>query len=431
MLTYYNRNLISGINSQPDKAYKDLQQAVISDQWDNTSVIETVQEQVSIGSDKYREVEVWINYVVGQSSTGLKTGEDFLQFGFEDINHPRTRGLYYKFDDNIWMIYDYNYHNGLAKNVAVRKCNNALRWINPTNGAVETVPCVIDYDMSSPSVQISQSILTPNNHAVVQIQGNSLTINQLKTNMRFILGGRPFKLYGIQNALLQSQSNQEPTYMMYDLYLDEIQANDDIENSIAFNGHYDYDIIPNQLSVRGVTGDVGELFANVLLNGQEVDRQLVWESSKRSVIEVDEEGNYTILGVAGDTASINVHIVGNPSNTQTIPIMVVDVADETLDIHMEPPIERIREYESIEFEVKVSKGGKPYNDYTSVMSLDNSVVITTNKFLSIEDLGGHRYNLSCTCFDSTLKPLYITVTDNATNNSYQESFDIRTVNMFG
>lgn len=431
MLTYFTNALNSGMNPQPNEKYRELQQAVIDDQWDNTSAIEKVLEQESIGSSVYNEIDVWVNYVVGQSSTGEKTGADFLQFGFKDINHPRVRGRYYKFDDNIWMIYDYNYHNGLARNVAVRRCNNALRWINPNNGAVEAVPCIIDYDMSSPSIQVNQSILTPNNHAVIKIQGNDLTNSQLKTNMRFILGGRPFKLYGLQNAMLESQSNPNPTYLVYDLYLDEEQSTDDVPNAIAFNGHYNYTIVPNQLSIEATPSSMGNLTAKVLLNGANVTRPIIWESSNSEIIQIDNNGQFNIVGAVGDTAVISVWLEGNELTKVEIPVAVVDIIDDTLSVRLLPTIEKIRQHETIDFEVLASKYGESYTNFTSKIFLSDTQEVSSNKFLSIKSKGTSAYKLSCTAFDSTLKTLYVTVVDNDNNNIFKESFELRTISMFG
>ena len=431
MLTYYQNSLQGGMSPQPNEFYRELQQAAIDDQWDNTSAKYTVKEQEELGSKRYRDIEVWMNYVVGEGSTGYKNGEDFVQLGFQSIDHICTRGRYYKFQDNVWLTYFTDDHNGLSRTLAVRRCNNALRWVNPDNGAIEAVPCVVDYDMSSPAIQINQSILTPNNHATIMIQGNDLTINQLKTNMRFILGNRPFKLYGYQNTLLDDLTTPTATLLYLDLYLDEIQANDDMLRKIAFNGHYNYTIVPNQLSIEVMPNTIGKLSTNVLLNGADVIRPVTWISSNLDVIQIDSNGEYTITGSDGDTASVFVWIKGNPANQVEIPIAVADVVDDTLDIHITPLIDRIREHETIEFEVRVSKHGAPYDDFVSQVSLDETQAVHSNKFLSIVDKGNNTYELSCTAFNSTLKTLYITATDTANNNTFQESFDIRTVNMFG
>lgn len=431
MLIYYENAMRNGMNPQPNEGYRELQQARINDQWENTSARYMVQEQNDIGSKDYSDIEVWIDYVVGQGSTGYKNGDDFRQLAFQNITHQCTRGRYYKFDDNVWIAYFTDEYNSLTKTLAVRRCNNALRWINPDNGAIETVPCVVDYDMSSPAVQVTQSILTPNNHATLMIQGNDLTINQLKTNMRFILGNRPFKLYGYQNALLDDLSTPTATLLYLDLYLDEIQANDDMVRKIAFNGHFNYTITPSQLSIEAMPNSIGKLTANVLLNGASVIRPVTWESSNPDVIQIDSNGDYIITGDIDDTTTISVGIEGNATNVVNIPVTVVGAVSDVLDIHISPTIDKIKEYETLEFEVQVSKYGAPYTDFTSTVSLDGLQTVLTNKYLSISNQGGQGYKLSCKAFDSTPKALYVTVVDTQNSNTFQEAFNIKTVNMFG
>lgn len=431
MLTYYENAMRNGMNPQPNEGYRELQQARINDQWENTSARYMVKEQDEIGSSTYNDIEAWINYVVGQGSTGYKNGDDFRQLAFQDITHPCTRGRYYNFDDNIWIAYFTDEYDSLTKTLAVRRCNNALRWINPDNGAVEVMPCVIDYDMSAPSFQVTQSILTPNNHATVMVQGNDLTINQLKTNMRFILGNRPFKLYGYQDTLLDDLSTPTATLLYLDLYLDEKQANDDMVRKIAFNGHYNYTIVPSRLSIEATPNSIGKLSANVLLNGVDVIRPVTWESSNPNVIQIDNNGDYVVTGVLNDSATISVWVDGNPNSAVVIPVDIVGAVDETLDIFLTPTIDKIKEYETIEFEVQASKFGEPYTNFTSTVSLSGSQITLSNKFLSIYNKGANKYELSCKAFDTTLKTLYITVVDTANSNVFTKSFNVRTVNMFG
>lgn len=431
MLTYYQNSISKGMNLQPNEAYRQLEQARINDQWDNTSARYTVLEQDEIGSAHYTEIEAWLNYVVGQTSTGMKSGEDFCQLAFQDITHPCIRGRYYQFDNNIWLTYFTDDHDSLSKTLAVRRCNNALRWVNPENGAIETVPCVVDYDMSSPSMQVTSSILTPNNHAVVMIQGNSLTNSQLKTNMRFVLGGRPFKLYGYQNALLYSQLVPSPTLLYLDLYLDEKQANDNFENSIAFNGFFNYTITPSQMSIEVLPNSIGTLTASVELNGSNIVRPLVWESSNSEKIQIDSNGNYTVSGVVGDEISIKVYIEGNPINAQTIAVSIVDTITDSFDITLSPTLDKIKQYENIKFVIQTIKNSQNYSNFTFNVSLSETENVLSDKFLTIEEIVSDGFNLICNAFSSTLKNIYLTVTDNESSVTYNKVYSIKTVNMFG
>src|SRR5699024_8365125 len=111
----------------------------------------TVQEQDAMGASTYHNVDVWLDYIVGTTSSGVKNGWDFTQLMFRDIDHPVFQGLYYIFDDNYHISYFYNKHDGLEKALAVRRCNNFMRIIDPENGSIFSIPCVIDYDMTSPS----------------------------------------------------------------------------------------------------------------------------------------------------------------------------------------------------------------------------------------------------------------------------------------
>ena len=95
----------------PDNWYREIEQAFINAQWDNTTTLkDTVQEQIiNLNQDDYFEdfefeqIEAWVNSIVGQSSTGSKTGRDFLQLIFQDITHPILEGRYYIVDGQYYI----------------------------------------------------------------------------------------------------------------------------------------------------------------------------------------------------------------------------------------------------------------------------------------------------------------------------------------
>lgn len=173
----------------------------------------------------------------------VKDPRDYLSFVFRDINHKTTRGLLYSFDNNYWMVHDSGEFDGLPHCCGVRRCNNSMRIKD--GDSILSIPCIVDYDMASPSAQVSTYIITPNNHAVVMVQGNADTLRLFKINTRYILGGRPFKLLSYQNAI-NSADIPTPTLLYLDLYLDEAHSGDDIENQLADNSSIDYPIDENE-----------------------------------------------------------------------------------------------------------------------------------------------------------------------------------------
>mgnify|MGYP000856508105 CR=1 FL=1 len=290
---FFETGVVSNMAQGPNEAIRERQQANIDARWDVTTAKYTIKEQHDFGSNIYHDIEVWIDYVVGMSSRGTTNGDDFRRLVFQDINHPVQRGLYYKFDDAVWLTYFTDEYNSLVKDIGVRRCNNALRIIDPENGGIFSVPCVIDYDMTSPSPQINSNIITPNNHATVMVQGNKDTIRLLKINTRYMLGGRPFKLLSYQNALIDKELAQYPTLLYLDLYLDELQAKDSVENQLAYNGDYNYAVIMDNYNIKLRKGSTGSFVASVTLNGKEVNRPIKWYSKTPMFVDVDDNGNYT------------------------------------------------------------------------------------------------------------------------------------------
>ena len=232
---YFENAMNSGVQPLPDEMYRDQQQQFVNLMWDNTSALITIKEQSEIGSAEYNDIEVWIDSTVGDITTGLNDTRDFNSIICQDITHTVPRGLMYFFDNTYWIVHAYTAYNSVVQDCGIRRCNNALRMIDPKDGSIFSIPCCVDYDMSAPSLQVSRYINTPNNHAVVIVQGNSDTIRLFKTNTRFLLSGRPFKLLGYQNAVEYDLSNTTDTLLYLDLFLDEIHAGDNFELGVADN----------------------------------------------------------------------------------------------------------------------------------------------------------------------------------------------------
>lgn len=424
-LPFFNNALNSGMTPQPNDMYRNLQQAFISQQYDNTTALHCIQEQLVIGSNEYNEVEAWVVPIVEDSTTGRKAGRDFAKLLFENLNHVLTMGLYYQFDNNYWLTYFFNDFTTVEKDISVRRCNNYLRIIDPLNGSLFSAPCTVDYDMSSPSVQVTSNILTPNNHATVMVQGNATTIRLFQTNTRYILGGRPFKLTGYQNAMMQDGDSNYPTLLYLDLYLDEIHAADNLELQIADNGVYNYVVSINSDNMELANGSSGSLTANVSLNGLEVDRTVLWSSSDASVVTVNSAGAYKIVGEIGSTANIVATLSGNANVVSEISVTVVDVAEVVATVIIEPLFDVIREYETITFEVSAFYNGVEYSPSETSVLLNGE-----DGYLSVVK-NGNVYEL--TCLKRAVMPqlISVSVSNVAPVFEAETSIAIQCVSMMG
>ena len=429
-LPYFENALSGGYLQTPNDYFRDLQQAAIDNLFDCTSARYTVQEQDAIGASTYHDIDVWLDYIVGTTSSGVKQGADFTQLMFRDIEHPVFQGLYYIFDDNYHISYFYNRYDGLEKALAVRRCNNAMRIVDPDNGSIFSIPCVIDYDMTSPSQQVSSYIITPNNHAVVMVQGNKDTLRLFKLNTRYIFNGRPFKLLAYQNALLQDLSNQNPTLLYLDLYLDEIHDKDDIENGLAYNGEYIYNIQIDADNMELSNGVKGNLSATITLNGEEVKRNVLWASSNEDAVLINVAGGYTIIGSSGSSTTITATLDGNPNVSSTITIQVVDSQVVKPLILINPAFNKIRQFESIDFSIEVMYGSTLLVPQNITLSLSETGQVLSNQYLTITQ-SGNRYIITANTVATTPQILYVSVQNTSPDFQITAQFTLNVVSMLG
>lgn len=427
-LRFFENSFSSDLQSSPKAMYEDLQQEFVNLQWDNTSALIIVKEQEEIGSDKYNDIEVWIDSTVEDTTTGLKDSNDFNKLIFKDIHHRIKRGLMYEFDDNYWIVNNYSYHSGLVQQCGVRRCNNVLRIVDPLNGAIQTIPCCVDYDMASPSQQTSRYIITPNNHAVVIVQGNDLTLRLFKTNTRYMLSGRPFKLLSYQNAVNYSENVHQATLLYLDLYLDELHDKDSIENVLADNGDYDYSIKINSNDMSLAVDSIGKLYADVQLNGEEVVRNVLWSSTNPNILAIYEDGRYEVKGNIGDTVTVVAELEGNELIKDEINISIAESIENQPMIIINPIFNSIRQFEKIDFEIEASYNGELYKEFNTL-----SVELNDNDKNYAQLVANDDGSYSLTGIKVTTSPINIIV--NLTNLTptfeAEKVFEVDVVSMMG
>lgn len=411
----------------PNDYYRDLAQSFINQSWTNNAAKTPenggeIKEQAGIGSDEYKIIDAWVKTTVGDVTTGMRDSGDFLKIYFRDIEHEVPRGLYYQFYNSWWICNEFGHFSGIAQDAGLRRCNNVLKIVDPENGSVFSVPCVVDYDMSSPSVQVSRYILTPNNHATVMVQGNVNTLRLFKTNTRYILGGRPFKLYGYQNALNLNLTTDYDTLLYLDLYLDEIHDGDDLVNGVAYNGDYNYGVKINSKPMTLPNGGTGTVTADVTLNGAEVNGTIVWSTSNAEVLIIDQNGKYAVVGADGQTADIIATLSGNEDIKDSVTI-AVGAQSVNPKIYLDPAFDKIREYQTIEFDVKVAIGGVEIRPDTVRVNADS-------EYLAVKQISSG-WQLTCVKRSSAPLTMTVTVVDKTYLIKQTTEFDIQAVSMMG
>ena len=372
------------ISRQPKDRYTEQMQELINAQWDNTITVQEVYEESAIGSFSFNKIEAGISHMVAAGTTTLKQGDDFKKITYKDIDHEVMRGRYYKFEDSYWitMFTDNIYRT--MKNTVIRRCNNTIRWKNPDNGELISYPCVLDYEASAFNPLKTNDVITPNNHVTIIVQANADT-KDILVNQRFIFNRRPFKVVGYNNYMQNSEINDSTTILYFDALLDEILPSDDLDNGIANANEYVYTINILQDNFEQIEGYVGVLEAEVKLNGEVVDKTIVWESLDDNST-VTSDGICTLTGLAGTTTQISATF-GTVSDTITISIVAAVVSQKELVVN--PQIDVLLQNRTVDIycnvydndilqpdEIFVVPSGVPINNYNLVKISNNHYQLT-------------------------------------------------------
>ncbi|MEG0899406.1 MAG: hypothetical protein RSD67_02480 [Oscillospiraceae bacterium] len=353
MLPYY-QSYLNKLAQSPNDDYRGLQQAFNDSQWDNTTQLNNVFEQAEIGSPLYNPVAIQVDYAT-EMGTSIKKSDDYKLFNFKDLIHDVEYGLLYQYANLTWITVNKAEIGSIFQSITVRKCNNVAKWIDPDNGAIIEQPCVVEYDIGSSRPKQDKDIIVADNSMVLIIQGNEYT-RKLKQNQRIIFNGRPWKLAGFNTSLQNDIGfGNNVTLYYYDFYLDMVQPSDDIQNNIANRYEYDYTVNIIQDNSEQVNGFTGKLNAEIKLNNNVVDRQVIWESNQFATITQD--GVYTLTGVAGDVATIKMYMSGNPNIFDTVNIKIVDVVAVKYELVIEPLYTKINQNKTNIFNVTLFKNG--------------------------------------------------------------------------
>ena len=246
-MVYYDAK-IRTMPVTPNDYYRNHMQELINSQWDNTTMLQNIEEEYPFKSFEFREIQVRMIHALDKS-TRAKQGDDFRELIFKNIDYTVNLGAYFKFANAYWLAINLDELNRTTKNIIVRRCNNVLKWRDEL-GVIHEHPCILEYDATAASPRVDNNVITPNNRVRVIVQANDSTLS-LKVNKRFIFGDRPFKIIGLNNYMIDVIDGHQ-NIMYIHTQLDEISPYDDFENNIAYNTNTDIIDEPHDEPKNGI-----------------------------------------------------------------------------------------------------------------------------------------------------------------------------------
>ena len=330
MFNFNVKNYLDKIVQTPKEYYQGLVQATINDQWINTTQLFTIKEQSALPFvDEYTEYEAWVDVISDNLVNTSKVYSDFVKVLFKDIDHKQNyKGQYYKINldgehEEYYICYDKMNRLSQVSDFNCVRCNNVLTWVDEY-GKILTMPCYLGTDISSTNNLVSKDGIVPNTRLIILVQANEYTMSIVK-NQRFMFQhSTAFKVEEVNNYMQEQETNGQVTCVKIYVDYSAILPSDNKELNICDYYKTNYTLTIDQNDIEQTNGFSGQLTATVKDGNDVIDVPLKWSTNDSDVVEIDEQGNYQVIGEIGSMGQITCSMADNESIYDTITIKIVE-----------------------------------------------------------------------------------------------------------
>ena len=359
MFNFNANNYLNNITQTPHEHYHDLIQATVDSQWNNTTLLDYIKEENIPFDGEYTKQEVWVDTISDVTVNTLKVIGNYINVTFKDIDHPRNyRGQKYKWKEkdrdyeSTYLCYDMiSSSMGVAETKLI-KCNNSIKIIDKNNGYIHEEPIFVGWEITSTNNQQNKDGIIENRRLVCLMQKNKYTEGILE-NERFMTSKtKAFKVTQIDDTNEEDYSKDFCT--MYTLFIEWTPILKDRDNlDLLVADYYDniYTVKINQeKNIKQEVGFSEKLTATIKKNGEVIDIPILWKTSDNKIVEIDEEGNYSLIGGnVGDKVEITCCIDGNEEIFDTINIEIIDNIVPSSSLEISPRISELKQNFDQEF----------------------------------------------------------------------------------
>ena len=350
-MSYYNSFV--RINNPPSKEYREFYQELVNYSFENASTYYSdIGVEVEFGTLDFKPCDARITTLV-DAKTGQRVNDDFKKLIFKDLSYNPLIGTRFNFEDNVWIVFSTDNIRTDSSSVYIRRCNNTIN-IQDKYGNIHTEPCFIDYSVTETQPFRNTNIDVPNGRISVQCQLNVWTKN-IGVNSRIMFGGSTYKIRELHkyNRAFTFKDDSRCLVAFYADY-DEIAPDDNVELNIANYKCINY-IINIPKTINTSIGKSEKIDSSVVLDGEIVNEDLVWESTNNLVAKVDKDGVYTAID-SGE-CEIIASLKGNPYFCSVCDVSVSDEDIVEYEDVITPNIRRIKINSTQEYSIYEYKNG--------------------------------------------------------------------------
>lgn len=348
---------LSPINTR-EKIRSELQDK-IEQVWDYAPDLTEIEVQDDIGSDNYTKYKVRATKTFNPKTQDSRA-DDWKEFLFKERIREFPYGLYVKWQDNFWIIYNKQEFTSPTSKIICRRCQTTFNWLDEW-GNVKTYPVAVSKPKEA-SDFVNVQFNTPAGFLIFWLQQDSIT-RLLKPGDKFAIGnGAWWNIYRIFAGGLINFQN-EKTLDRHSAGLLQLICGIDEKNEQTISNEYgiveytekQFTIELDRSVIDMLVGQTTNIKA-IVKRGLELrdDVELEWRSDDSAVFAVSNDGNIHITG--SGNATLTVSMIRNPNVKATAKITgrLAHPVDEH-SLLITPDIDEVKRNSSITYTVKYYK----------------------------------------------------------------------------
>lgn len=393
--------------------------------WEYAPDIEIVEIQKDFGSTEYYPYKMRVERVFNAKTQDTRS-DDWKEFLSPEPDFDLPYGLYLRWKNNYWIVYNKENFDYPTRGVICRRCITTFNWIDEW-GNLREYPVSIGKPKEA-SDYVNVQFTNPGGFNVFYMQLDQYS-KYIRPNDRFMVGNdgywTSYKVQGggVANYLREETMNATSTGLL-SLICFTYEGNDDTDNlEIGVANYYEkiFTMELDQYEIQQYSGFSTKIIPTIKRGTIIKDNvELSWQSSDENIVTVNENGIITLIDKG--EADIICTMTKNDSVTKSVHIINMGEKEEGqeeekfYEARIYPNIHEIKQGTSQTYVVEYYENDNMVSPQEITIKIDRNNVPKQN-FVFTTDDNTFTITNKTKCFESPLK-VYINVDDIELNEDY-------------
>ena len=299
--------------------------------WEYAPDIEIVEIQKDFGSTEYYPYKMRVERVFNAKTQDTRS-DDWKEFLSPEPDFDLPYGLYLRWKNNYWIVYNKENFDYPTRGVICRRCITTFNWVDEW-GNLREYPVSIGKPKEA-SDYVNVQFTNPGGFNVFYMQLDQYS-KYIRPNDRFMVGNdgywTSYKVQGggVANYLREETMNATSTGLL-SLICFTYEGNDDTDNlEIGVANYYEkiFTMELDQYEIQQYSGFSTKIIPTIKRGTVIKDNvELSWQSSDENIVTVDENG--TIILIDEGEADVICTMTKNDSVTKSVHIINMGEKEE-------------------------------------------------------------------------------------------------------